>query len=72
MARFTLPQAQRLIGFIRQRGKRGATYLELMLTCISSCPHKRLEESGNRYLKEGERLTRGKRDGMVTFVIERA
>lgn len=70
MPRFTLPQAERLIGFIRHRGKKGATYLELTLTCISSCPHKRLEESAERYLKKGERLIRKTGDDkLVRFFV---
>lgn len=64
-------QAQRLIRFIRMRGRAGASYLDLLLTGISTAPHKRLAEAGQDWLKPGEKLERFMREDRVHFRIGR-
>lgn len=65
-----MTQAARLVLAIRQSGKRGLTYGELEALGISTCPWKRLQESGYKYLRPGERLERKTGcDGLVRFVV---
>ncbi len=65
-----MTQSAKLIHAIRRSGARGMTYGDLQAMRVSSCPQKRLSESGDRYLHEGEQLTRftGK-DGLIRFRI---
>lgn len=67
-----MTQAAQIIAAIRRARSKGLTYLELEMLRISSSPWRRLSESGHRYLKAGERLTRKTgRDGLVRFVVAR-
>lgn len=67
-----MTQAAQLIAAIRQSKKRGMTYGELEALRVSTCPWRRLIESGHRYLRGGERLERRKGiDGLVRFVVTR-
>lgn len=67
-----MTQAERLISAIRRARSKGLTYGELQDLHVSTAPHKRLEESGHRYLKAGERLARKTgADGLVRFVVAR-
>ena len=64
-----LIHAIRLLQRVRRRSA-GLTYGELEALKISTCPWKRLEESGWRHLLPGERLERKTGcDGLVRFVI---
>lgn len=67
-----MTQAAQLIQAIRQSKKRGMTYGELEALRISTCPWKRIEESGKRHLMPHEELRRrtGK-DGLIRFFVER-
>jgi len=66
-----MTQAQRLISAIRRR-RSGMTYGELEALKVSTCPWRRISESGSQYLREGERLDRKTgNDGLVRFVIVR-
>lgn len=68
-----MTQASRLILAIRQSGKRGLTYGELESLRISTCPWKRIQESGYRYLKWNEVLGRKTgNDGLVRFYVFKA
>jgi hypothetical protein len=67
----TVTQAARLVEALRAYPK-GLTYGDLQWTGISTCPHKRLEEAGHKYLRTGEQLTRDTKDGRVVFRIVRA
>ncbi len=66
-------QQQRIIARIRAAGKRGLSYLDLNLLCVSTCAHRRLssDEHPERWLKPGEKLKRVRVDGRVRLVIER-
>lgn len=65
-------QAAQLIAAIRRARSKGLTALELEQLGISQCPWKRLSESGQRHLREGERLSsRMGRDGLKRTVIVR-
>ena len=67
-----MTQAAQLIAAIRRTRGKGMTYGELQDLHVSTAPHKRLEESGHRYLKAGERLDRKTgADGLVRFVVAR-
>lgn len=67
-----MTQAARLISAIRRARSKGMTYLELEVLGVSSSPWRRLSESGHRYLRTGEHLTRKTgRDGLTRFVIVR-
>lgn len=67
-----MTQAEFLIRAIRATRSKGLTYLELEMLRASSSPWKRLQESGHRYLRAGERLTKKTgRDGLVRFVVAR-
>lgn len=67
-----MTQAAQLIQAIRRAGKRGMTYGELEALRISTCPWKRLEESGHKHLRGSENLVRTiGRDGLVRFIIIR-
>lgn len=62
-------QAERLYTLLRRRSM---TYMELMLTGISTCPHKRLSE-GQHLLREGEQLIRSTdKQGRVAFRVVQA
>lgn len=65
-----MSQAAQLIEAIRRKPM---TYLELEALRISTCPWRRLSESGHRHLKPGERIERktGK-DGLVRIGIGKA
>jgi hypothetical protein len=68
------PQGARLVAFIRAFERchhRRPTYLELVMSGISVCPWKRLQEpAAQAALKNGERVLRGKDDkGRVVFMI---
>lgn len=63
-------QGQRLLHACRQRAM---TYGDLLALRISTAPWKRLEEAAHHYLREGERLIRGKNaKGLVVFRVTRA
>lgn len=65
-----MTQSAQLIQAIRRAGKRGMTYGELEALRISTCPWKRLQESGRKWLRQGEQLLQGKgRDGLVRFTV---
>lgn len=65
-----MTQAARLVAAIRRKAM---TYLELEDLKVSSCPWKRLSESGHRHLKPGERIERKLgRDGLIRIGIKRA
>jgi len=67
-----MTQAAQLIQAIRRAGKRGMTYGDLEALRISTCPWKRLEESGHKHLRWNEVLGRKTdRDGLVRFYIHR-
>lgn len=67
-----MTQAAKLIAAIRRR-KAGMTYLELEALKVSTCPWRRIGESGHLYLRAGERLIRKVgRDGLKRFAIVRA
>jgi hypothetical protein len=71
-----MTQAEALVKSIRDyrlgMGKR-PTYLEMQRWCISTSSWRRLDESGHKYLRKGEKLTRGKdAQGRVVFKIVRA
>ena len=62
-----MTQAARLVEAIRSRP---LTYLELEALKISSCPWKRLAESGYRHLMLGERIERKTGlDGLVRIGV---
>jgi hypothetical protein len=62
-------QAERLFTLLRRKSM---TYMDLMLTGISTCPHKRLSE-GAHLLRDSERLMRSKdAKGRVTFRVVKA
>jgi hypothetical protein len=63
-------QAARLVETLRAHPK-GLSYGDLQWTGISTCPHKRLEEAGHKYLRKGEQLKRDTKDGRVVFRIVR-
>lgn len=66
-----MTQAEALIHAIR-RSRIGMTYLELEMLRVSSCPWRRISESGHRYLREGERLIKeADKQGLVRFRIVR-
>ena len=59
-------QAERLYTLLRRKSM---TYLELAMTGISTCAHKRLTE-GQHLLREGERLVRNRdAKGRVVFRV---
>ena len=67
-------QAARLVAYIRSYGADGEwpTYQQVLDSHISVCPWKRLAESGDKYLRAGERLVRGTDPlGRTTFQIVR-
>lgn len=71
-----MTQGERLVQFIREfqaYWKRGPTYGDLQMACISSCPHRRLDEPGHKKaLKKNEVIQRGVNNkGLVTFEIRR-
>lgn len=63
-------QAERLFKFCRRKAM---TYMDLLMTGISTAPHKRLAE-GEKYLAgRGEMLVRGKnKKGLRTFRVIKA
>jgi len=65
-----MTQAKKLIQAIRKRGGKGLTYGELEALKVSTCPWRRITESGASHLMEGEVLQRlTGDDGLVRFVI---
>jgi hypothetical protein len=71
-------QGARLVKYIKffwRIHRRGPTYMDLIATCVSTCPWRRLspdEPGWKSALKPGERLLRGKdARGRVTFQITR-
>jgi len=64
-----MTHAEQLVRAIRRRAM---TYGDMEALRISTCPWKRLEESGHRYLKPGEQIVRkpGK-DGLLRIGIAR-
>jgi len=68
----TMTQAAQLIQAIRRSRSKGMTYGELEALRISTCPWKRVQESGDKHLREKEVLARKTgRDGLVRFYIHR-
>ena len=66
-----MTQAQIIVNAIR-RARRGLTYLELEALKVSTCPWKRISESGHRWLKAGEQIVRKTgADGLVRVQIVR-
>lgn len=66
-----MTQAERIVTAIR-RTRRGMTYLEMEALRVSTCPWKRLSESGHRYLRAGEQIVRKTgADGLVRVQIVR-
>ncbi len=67
-----MTQSQQLIQAIRRSRSKGMTYGELEALRISTCPWKRILESGHKHLRFDEILYRriGK-DGLIRFVIVR-
>lgn len=64
-----MTQAERLVKALR-RG--WFTYTEMTALYISSCPWKRLSESGARYLRAGEVIAKKVGfDGLVRFRVVR-
>lgn len=62
-----MTQSERLIEAIRPRP---LTYMELQDLHISTSPHKRLSESGHKYLEPGERIEhRVGEDGLVRIGV---
>lgn len=67
-----MTHAQQLVQAVRRARSKGLTYGELQDLHVSTAPHKRLDESGWRYLRAGEVLARKTgRDGLVRFVVAR-
>ena len=62
-----MTQAEQLVKAIRRKAM---TYGDLEALRISTCPWKRLEEAGHRFLRDGEQITRKVgRDGLVRIGI---
>jgi hypothetical protein len=65
-----MTQAAQLVAAIRRKPM---TYLELEALRISTCPWRRLSESGHRHLKPGEQIVRkAGKDGLVRIGIRKA
>jgi hypothetical protein len=65
-----MTQAQALVNALRRRAM---TYGELEALRISTCPWKRLSESGHMHLKAGEQIKRHTgRDGLVRISVVKA
>jgi hypothetical protein len=64
----TKTQAERLFVHLRRKAH---TYLEMEALGISSCPWKRIKEYAHQ-LKDGERIEKGERNGLVTYRIVKA
>ncbi len=65
-----MTQAEQLIRAIRRKAM---TYGDLEALKVSTCPWKRLSETGHRYLRTGETIVRKVgRDGLVRIGIGRA
>lgn len=60
-------QAERLYAALRRRPH---TTMEMLALGVSVCPWRRLSE-GLHYLKPGEKLVKGERDGRVTYAVKR-
>lgn len=58
-------QAQRLYAALRRKPH---TTMELLALGVSVCPWRRLTE-GLHYLRPGEKLLKGERDGRVTYRV---
>jgi hypothetical protein len=64
-----MTHAEQLIRAIRRKAM---TYGDLEALRISTCPWKRLEEAGHRFLRDGEQITRKVgRDGLVRIGIDK-
>ena len=62
-----MTQAEQLIRAIRRRAM---TYGDLQALKVSTCPQKRLGESGHLYLRPGEQIVRKVgRDGLVRIGV---
>lgn len=62
-----MTQAEQLVQALRGRAM---TYGDLEVLRISTCPWKRLSESGHRYLKAGEQIVRKTgSDGLVRIAV---
>lgn len=62
-----MTQAEQLVRAIRRRAM---TYGDLEALRVSTCPWKRLEEAGHRFLKPGEQIVRKVgRDGLVRIGV---
>ncbi|WP_457325607.1 hypothetical protein [Roseateles sp. P5_E11] len=67
-----MTQAHRIVNAIRSARAKGLTWGEIEALRISTCPWVRLAESGHRFLRAGERITRKTgRDGLVRIVVAR-
>jgi hypothetical protein len=65
-----MTHAEQLIRAIRRKAM---TYGELEDMKVSTCPWKRLSETGHRYLRKGEQIVRKTgRDGLVRIGIAKA
>jgi hypothetical protein len=65
-----MTHAEQLIRALRQ-SRKAMTYGDLEALRISSCPWKRLSESGHNYLRTGEQLDKYERkgDGLMVFKL---
>ena len=65
-----MTQAEILVKAIRRKAM---TYGDLDALKVSTCPWKRLEEAGHRFLRPGEAIVRKVgRDGLVRIGVKRA
>lgn len=65
-----MTQAEQLIRAIRRKAM---TYGDLEALRVSTCPWRRLSESGHLYLRPGEQIVRKVgRDGLVRIGVVRA
>lgn len=63
-------QAERLLGALRRRWM---TWGDLQALRVSTCPWVRLGESAQRYLRQGERISKRTRaDGLVEMRVVKA
>jgi hypothetical protein len=62
-----MTQAERLFTHLRRRAH---TTMEMLALGISVAPWKRVIE-GQHYLRRGEKLVKGERNGRVTYSVKR-
>lgn len=64
-----MTQAEKIVSALR---KRWMSYLDLEMLRVSSCPWKRLSESGHRHLRPGERIDKKTgSDGLIRYRVVR-